>query len=381
MTCIQPGAQRPFLRILAGVVALAMTSVDSVATTATGVDVLSHFQRERMNRLGAANALGHSNAAFIRQMLVNPESPYSELVAEPGFTNDVDWPETLDRIQGGPLTSDQALAVMQWDLGMTRARPGLDIAIRPGFRDDFAAAGATKADVDPDIFWHVLDLTGYSHSTKAAAYAVGLQILRHQLQRIPEARRMALSVDPEVFDRFMRARHFDEVSEYDLDYVSMLVQQRLVHWRAGEVASTGLRSLPAAYRVARVAAAYRDLQGYIGGYPCNRDGMPVATFAGTGADADAQPLCFAAATDRAVHRWYLDESRRQAARIPPRRESGLGRFAGFAGAVLALVDIVGALEVVESLIADDLAIAESIAPAEADFAAERADILSCPIPD
>jgi len=251
------------------ITALCLATMDCVATTAN-VDVLSHLQRERIARLGAADALAHSNAAFVRQMLVNPASPYSGLIAEPAFTNEVDWPGLLERIPGGPLTSHQALAVMQWDLGMTRARPGIDITIKAGYRDDFASASATKADVDPDIFWHVLDLTGYSHSTKGAGYAVGLQILRRQLAETPEDRRIALNVDPDVFKRIMLARHFDEVTEYDLGYVSALVQRRLVHWSVGERTSHGLRALPVAYRIARVAAAYRDLQGYEAGYPCDR---------------------------------------------------------------------------------------------------------------
>jgi len=41
----------------------------------------------------------------------------------------------------------------------------------------------------------------------------------------------------------------------------------------------------------------------------------------------------------------------------------------------------GAMEVVEALIADDLVAAETITRAEADFAAERANVLSCRIPD
>lgn len=364
---------------MAFIAALCLATIDSMATTAD-VDVLSHLQRERIARLGATDALAHSNAAFVRQMLVDPASPYSDLVTDPAFTNEVEWPGLLEHIPGGPLTSRQALAVMQWDLGMTRARPGIDIDVKAGYRDDFASASATKADVDPDIFWHVLDLTGYSHSTKGAGYAVGLQILRRQLAETPEGRRIALNVDPDVFKRIMRARHFDEVTEYDLGYVSTLVQQRLVHWRVGERTSHGLRALPVAYRVARVAAAYRDLEGYVAGYPCDRATHGITSVAGTGAAGDDRPLCFAAATDRAVHRWYLGEYLRQS-RVVPHHESGLAHFARFAGAILALVDMAGALEVVEALIADDLVAAETITPTEAEFAAERANVLSCRIPD
>lgn len=373
-------AQRKTSLHMAFAAALTVTALDSVATTTTGVDVLSYLQAARISRQGAADALAHTNTTFVRQMLVEPASPYSDLIAEPAFTNDVEWPELLERISGGPLTSNEALAVMQWDLGMTRARPGVDIETKPGYRHDFAAASAIKADVDPDIFWHVLDLTGYGHSAKGAGYAVGLQILRRQLAKTPDDRRIALNVDPDVFMRFMRARHFDEVTEYDLRYLSALVQQRLVHWRAGERTPAGRRELPIAYRIARTAAAYRDLEGYLAGYPCDAAARPVEGTAGTGMAGDDRPLCFVAATDRAVHRWYLDEYRRQG-RVVPHIESGLARLARFAGTILPLVDLMGALEVVEALIADDLVAAEVISPAEAEFAAERADVLSCRIPE
>jgi hypothetical protein len=372
-------SRRNTFRLL-GVVALAAAPLGATATRVTGVDVLTRWQHERMTRLGASEALGHSNATLVRQMLATPASPYSEPVEEPGFTNEVDWAETLDRIPGGPLSSSDALTVMRWDLGMTRARPGVDITIKSGYRDDFAAASAIKADIDPDIFWHVLDLTGYSHSAKGATYAVGLQILRRQLAEETDAdRRATLSIDPDVFARAMRARNIDEVTEYDLNYLSTLVQHRLLHWKVGERASTGLRALPVAYRIARVAAAYRDLQGYTTAYPCRRDATPVASYSGS--DGSDPPLCFVAATDRAVHRWYLDEYRRQARRVTPQHESGLARFAGFAGAILALVDIVGMLEIVEAVIADDLLTAEAITSPDAEFAAERADLLSCRIPE
>ncbi len=81
------------------ITALCLATMDCVATTAN-VDVLSHLQRERIARLGAADALAHSNAAFVRQMLVNPASPYSGLIAEPAFTNEVEWPGLLERIPG-----------------------------------------------------------------------------------------------------------------------------------------------------------------------------------------------------------------------------------------------------------------------------------------
>lgn len=360
-------------------VVLAMLPVSAGAIAIVGVDVLSQWQRERIARLGAEEAFAHSNAGLVRQMLLDPASPYSAMNDAPGFTNDVDWPNIVRTIKAGEVSLHDALAVMQWDLGMTRARPGVDLLVRRGYRDNFVAASATKADVDPDIFWHVLDLSGFRHSARGATFAVGLQILRTQMAATAPERYDTVGIDAGVFDRVMQAQHMDQVTAYDLNYLSTLVQYRLIHWRAGERASTGLRALPMAFRVSRVAAAYRDALAYVSGPTCHKDGSPVSGTAGTGTEGDTRPLCFVAATDRAVHRWYLDEVRRQAAYVPEREESGLRRLIRFAGAVLALMDMAAVIEVVEAVVADDLVAGEAITGAEADVTAERADALFCPL--
>ncbi|PTR35164.1 hypothetical protein C8J98_101427 [Luteibacter sp. OK325] len=350
------------------------------ATTAIGVDVLSHLQRERVARVGGATAFSPPESELLTQLLANPMSPYSETVEEPDFTNDVDWPEVLARLPGN-LSSASAVAVLNWDLGLTRARPGREVGPRNGYRDPFVAAGATKGDVDADIFWHMVDLTGFRHSARAATYAVAMQVLREQVRATAPERRALLGIDEKVFGRVMAARYLDQVSSYDMQYLSILVQHRLIHWQPGGRSSNGIRALPTAFRVARVAAAYRDAQGYISSYPCKPDATPREGHAGTGTEGDDRPLCFVAATDRAVHRWYVDEARRQAAWVPEREHSGMQRLAELAGVLLALLDLASLAEVVEAVVADDLVTAEALTPVEADMAAERADRLFCPIPE
>lgn len=359
---------------------MAMGLPGAYATTTAGVDVVSHLQRERVARLGGAEAFSPPEDALLSQLLAVPASPYSATVDEPRFTNDVEWPEILAGLPGN-LSTASAVAVLDWDLGLTRARPGRDVEPRGGYRDTFVAASATKADVDADIFWHVVDLTGFRHSARAATYAVAMQILREQMRSTAPGRRAMLGIDEEVFRRVMAASYLDQVTHYDMQYLTTLVQHRLIHWQPGGRSTTGLRALPTAFRVARVAAAYRDAQGYIGSFPCRPDATPQDGNAGTGAEGDERPLCFVAATDRAVHRWYIDEYRRQAARVPEREHSGMQRLAGFAAAVLALLDLAALVEVVEAVVADDLVTAEWLTPAEADLAAERADRLFCPIPE
>lgn len=365
--------------LIFGTTAAALGGTVANATTIVGVDVLGHLQRERAARAGEADA-SPGRDVLLAQLLVDPASPYSTTRSRPDFTNEVDWPEVLARLPGH-LSTEETVDVLRWDLGASRARPQQDVEPRDGFRDPFVAASATKADVDADIFWHMVDLTGFQHSTRAATYAVAMQILRQQLRETDPVRQAAIGIDGGVFHRVMAASVLDQVPDYDMHYLSMLVQHRLIHWRVGDRATTGLRALPTALRVARIAAAYRDAQGYLGGFPCNRDATPLTGNAGTGDTDDDRALCFVAATDRAVHRWYIDESERQARWVPEREQSGLQRLGGFVAAVLTLLDLAPFVEMIEAVAADDLVAARLFTPAEADLAAERADRLFCPFPE
>ena len=370
-----------FVRVVgAALIVLVAPETGAIPGDAAGIDVLSRLQRERVARLGGTVAFAPTESALLGQLLVNPASPYSATVDEPDFTNDVEWPEFLAGLPGDVSTTS-AVKALQWDLGLTRARPGRDVTPRSGYRDPFVAASATKADVDADIFWHMVDLTGFRHSARAASYAVALQILRMQVQTTAPDRRATLGIDEDVLRRVMAAPYLDAVAAYDLNYLSTLLQHRLVHWDAGGSASTGARALTTAFRVARVAAAYRDAQAYIGGFPCKPDATPNLGYAGTGAEDDERALCFVAATDRAVHRWYIDELQRQATRVYQRDQGGMQRLMAFAAGVLTLLDLAPLVEVIEAVVADDLVTAELLTPVEADMAAERADLLTCGIPE
>lgn len=372
--------------VLARLPCLAMLAVTlapspAVHATTADVDILPFLQSARIARLGVTEALDVDNASLARDMLVDPSSPYSAPIDAPSFMNDVDWPELAASLPGA-MDDAAILAVLRWDLGMTRARPGVDVPPGPGFRDPFVAASARKADVDPAIFWHMLDLLGYRHSTKAAVYVVGLEILRRQLETVPKDQQEAHGVDGAVYERVMGARNAESLSPHDLRYLSTLVQYRLLHWQGGGRTAAGLRQLPVAYRVARVAAAYRDTEGYFAAPPCLRDGSPAPRVAGTGSEGDSRPLCFVAATDRAVHRWYVDEARREAAWKPPRQhEGGLMHLVALAGLMMPLLEVAALLEVVEATVADDLVASESIATTDAEFASGRADLLTCHLPE
>jgi hypothetical protein len=320
---------------------------------------------------------GRGIAVAPDDLLDRPGYPYSDLEEQPDFTNATAWTSVLGSLPSG-IGHDDALDILRWDLGATRARPGVDVATRGDLSDPFIEASVVKAGVDADIFRHMIDLTGYEHSTRAAGFAVAMQILRRQIEQTPAERRDALGVRADVFDRMMAARFMDHLTSYDVNYLSLLLQYHLVHRRYGDADRMGARELPAAYRVARVAAAYRDLEGYLLTYPCNRDATPREGRAGTGRPGDDRPLCFAGATDRAVYQWYLGEVDRQAHRIPDApHESGLAKVLAAAALFMPLLDAAAIVEFAGAAEAESLAAEAFAAEESVEATAERALPLSC----
>lgn len=281
-------------------------STEAMSSIPASVDILSLMTETRDARLGP-DTPSRKGVSVADQLLTHPESPYSDAESYPVFTNDVDWVDVLDALPASMGETD-ALNALRIDLGATRARPGVDVIPSSGFRDRFVSASATKADVDADIFWHALDLMGYRHSARAAGYAVALQILRRQVETTPVERRAAAGIDESVLSRVMAARHAGEVRPDDLAYLGVILRFHVSQGIRGETSRAGNRLIPTAYRMARVAAAYRDLEGYLGRPPCRPDGSPTTP---RYTKDDATSLCFVAAHDRAVYRWYRDEVRRQ----------------------------------------------------------------------
>lgn len=298
-----PGVQRFSLPLF-----LMALSTTAMSTAAPSVDVLSLLTEAREARLGDGT-FSMKSVPIADQLLSHSSSPYSEEESQPAFTNDVEWVDILDTLPASMSEAD-ALETLRIDLGATRARPGVDVEPSPGFRDRFASASATKADVDADIFWHALDLMGYHHSARAAGYAVALQILRRQVETTPVERRAASGIDESVLRRFMLARNASDLRPDDVTYLGVILRFHVSHGMSGEFSRAGKRLIPARYRIARVAAAYRDLEGYIAPPPCRPDGSPASNQL---SNDDTTSLCFVAAHDRAVYQWYQDEIRRQGA--------------------------------------------------------------------
>lgn len=351
------------------------------AATRADIDVFGTMLESRIGEHGAAVALGRTSADVAAELLLTPTSPYSDVEGAPRFINDIRWPVLLSSLGTPSVTSDEALAVLRWDLGTTRSRPTVDVAVPAGhgFRDDFVAASAIKADVDADIFWQALVMSGNRYSTVGAVYAVGLQVLRRQLVDVETERQQDMGIDRGVLDRFMAATSPDDLRPTDLQYLADIVHYRMTTWRPGGRASNGERMLPMPYRIARVAAAYRDTQGYVNGGTCLADARPRPDTAGMLTDEDDRPLCFVAATDRAVHYWYLREHRAQMSGELPNQHThdGPRKLAEAVFGVLAVMDLAAFVETTEALVADRLAAREVIDDDEAEIAGERVYRLTC----
>lgn len=342
-------------------------------------DTWSELTRQRIARLGASDASGLEGMQLLRQLQVDPASPYSADIDQPAFTNDLDWEAVASRLPSR-VSQEDALQALRFDIGTTRARPGVDVVPRAGFRDDFVAAGATKAGVDPDIFWHALDLTGQRHSTRAAMLAVAVQHLRDQAAVIPADRHEAMGVDDAVLRRVMQAQHAGDVDSHDYRYLTTLVRQRLLHPRL-VLDVHGRRPLPEHFRMARVAAAYRDAAGYVAPYPCTPDAQPRPGVAGMGNAGDDRPLCFVAASDRSVHAWFVRESHAQRQPPPEAGPSGAMRLFSTLALLMPLLDVAAVLEVAEAAVADDMLVEGSLLREDADLFSARVQRLICPLED
>lgn len=364
-------------------IALVAFLLPSAAGASPNVDVYRELVRYRTNDVGVSGAFAQNTQHFVAQFLDDPGSPYSELNDFPEVANEVWWPDFAEGLPvPGPDKVASALTALQRQMGLTKARPGRDVVLDQSLIDRFhgqwkVAANAGKAGVDPDIFWHAWDMNN-SLPSVAAGYAVALQILRNQIASNDPSDYGRMAIRPEVLSRYMDQRNPELISEYDQRYLASLLRYALAHPAAAIHAKNG-DSLPAAYRVARVAAGYIDAS-YDFGYCESTDfhAMPAPDYSKPGAPT---PLCLVEATDRAVQSWYRRQLRADAAgfRKDVGGESGFSHLLHIATTVLLLIDFAGFVEVIDAVVAGDLAAEGAISEADAEFAGERANRLTCRI--
>lgn len=369
---------------LAATLAVAGQAQADVTVGPPAGDILSAWVKARL----AENPLGDylvSDSLVTGDMVARPASIYSRLRSTPfAFRSDV-WQRTLSdlAVEGTPLSLSQATEALAWDLGMTNGYPGKGQAADiPDLGAPFAGTQMAKAGVSEDVARKSLALAGPGAYAVAANYAVAVQILVEKLSCYDPGLWEALGLRSDVLGRFMLATSLADLSDYDLVYLVRLLQAAQSTWNAGELTPMGRRTLPTALRIARLAAAYRDMQGYTQDPPCTADGHARAGVAGVDPKDHGKPLCLVAANDRAVLGWYLsvldtqvDPAQSNFVTAPAR---SMSRFLSpmrplWLGILDKSLRAYGShVEVVESLVADDIVDTEQSSEASNRYAERRA---------
>lgn len=339
-------------------------------------EVYAAIVGHRVKHSGAAAAFSGSTDAFLGDLLVTPASPFSDLKAEPSIVKSGWWKAMSEKLfPRAENPAAKALQALQTQMGLTKARPGVDYPVDPHvaalYRGAYPAAQAIKAGVDPDIFWQARTLNG-SQFAEAAGEAVALQILRDQMKRNDASAYTAMAIRPEVFSRYMSEHNPDYIRDEDRHYLGGVLRGALSS-RLPLYASGGLPSgLPTIYRVARIAAAYSDAAGYANAPTCRAVDLPIPQ--------PGEPFCFAAATDRSVRSWYHREVLWQAVRHPQAKEAtAFEKLMQLFSPAFFLLDGIALLELAEEAIASELLADEAIVEEEAALPAERAKNITCRI--
>jgi hypothetical protein len=365
---------------------LAFIALPALAHAANlpSVDFLKAYLSERHEAV-TADATGFDDRYWQKRLLRQghlPSHPYTEPADfdRDAIARDDAFRRAAARLDkpGRPLYWQQAWEILQWDLGYTKAQPEtLRLPVlSDAYGSTFAQLGATKAGVEADIFHQALSVFGNRHSTFAAKYAVAAQILRERVAATAEDDREMLNVEPDVLARFMALPPDGRLEPYDAQYLRDLLDAEMNRHTVARETFRGTREIGTPFRIARVAAAYRDNQSYVAP-PCTDDFRYREHVASL--DPTQGPLCFVDASDRAVYAWYNEEFRRQAGLVRETQpeKSPLGNVLALLVPFGVVLDVVAAAEFIETLAAEDLAVSGEIEEEEALAYEERATGLSC----
>jgi hypothetical protein len=350
-------------------------------------DILSAWVKARLNEIPEHDALV-TDSRVTSDMVTSPATIYAPVRSRPYVFRGTVWTSAFSSLatQGNPLTRAQATEALAWDLGMTNGYPGVADAEHPSpdLGATWAGTQLAKAGVSEDVARKALALSGQGTYAVAAGYAVAVQILIDKLACFEPTQWPLLGLRQDVLERFLLAQTVADLRDYDLIYLARLLQGELSTWKGGQMTVGGRRQLPTALRVARVAAAYRDMQGYVAA-PCTDTGAPRTGVASLYPGDAQRPLCLVAANDRAVLHWYLVQLDRQtdpqrinfvtatamrmSRMLRPMRPLWLG--------VLSkdLLALSANIEVVESLVADQVSLTDATDANANRYGARRALLL------
>jgi hypothetical protein len=264
----------------------------------------------------ASYVLTGTDESFAQWELQDPSSPYSVLAVRDlsPMTDAERFAAESFAIEGHIPGQHELHERKQRELGYTKSRPWTDVVDEYGAPIN-AIRGVpshVKAGVESDILIAVRDEVGRDYPAIGALYAVALQLLREKLDATPVADQRKVGLRKEALGDIQTSVGRWQPAGFDRQYLAILLDGEMREWNIGPPNDASVSPLPVPFRVARMAAAYRDQQPYSVD-PCLNPREHNPATAGKGGD-DPRPLCFNDATDRAVYAWFVAELRREMAR-------------------------------------------------------------------
>lgn len=271
-------------------------------------DFVAELMSERMWRTTPSASPLHDDSDIERLSLVDPANLYSELAPLTEATMDASWRAAWTSLgqRGFAMPLLQTQTIFRWDLGLTRARPGIEM---PPLRHveelgrPWVAANIVKAGIDRDLYVQARLLAGPGNALLAANLAVAGQLLREKIEAAQTSGELYAGLWSAPLEHMVAARRAHALSAVETAYLMRLLENELSPSGDRALSVYGHRAAPTVVRVARAAAAYRS-ETYTAPYPCSDDGAFVPGAAATSlADTEAA-FCFTDMIDRRVLAWY-----------------------------------------------------------------------------
>jgi len=271
-------------------------------------DFIGDLISERVWRTTPSASPLHDDAEVERLSLVDPANLYTDLAPLTTRTMDTTWRSAwaLLGFQGCPMPLLKTQTSFRWDLGLTRARPGIEmppLRTVPELGPPWVAANIVKAGIDRDLFVQARRLAGPGNFLIAANFAVAAQLLREKIEAANRSGETYAGLWQAPLEHLASARAPFALDDVEITYLMRLLENELSSWRDPPLSVYGRRQVPTAVRVARAAAAYRS-ETYTAPFPCTDDGAFVAGVAATRLEELARPFCFTDMIDRRVLAWY-----------------------------------------------------------------------------
>lgn len=253
--------------------------------------------------LAPAYLSGSSDDSYTKWILAEPASPYSDLAPV-----QLSSPTPMDAMAqgflstGGHVLNQRGLHDMKArELGYTKVQQYvMPVRVIRGALSE-RMAGVREAYVRS-----ARHTVGADHPAIAALYAVGLQLLRERADATSASAQRWLGIRVPIIEAVQANPTGWRPGGDDLHYLATLADSAMHDWVIAPPGESGERRPAVLFRIARMAAAYQDMQKG-GPDPCGASALRVDR----AAEESGRPraLCFNEATDRATYQWFARQLR------------------------------------------------------------------------